>query len=1225
VKALPAWKCKKQVRKYPRIALFGDTHFQDRGLSRIVKSSNWIIEEVVSRKCDAVICLGDVLNTRELVSVRALSEALSFFDRFALRLDGTPLHILLGNHDINLKHSRKFSSLDALSLNAMQKSGITLHRDLSILPNFFPNLNAIFLPYHEDQSDIIQFLDEYANRTPKETQTLVFGHLAVSGAQQNHSPYRYRGPLRSSSFAPFKRTFSGHFHHHHELARNRIVYVGSPMQFNFGDAKAVRGIVIYDTETDTYELVPNPFGEQYLKENESNLSSELSALLSTPPFSELQKTIGKNRLSSLRSDDIPENRFKDKFVQIHLESSDLSNQTFDSLRESLLLLGAAGVSKSVRDIRSLIKDHEQDMPSTDTPHLKHFGTSTAEDIESIIINFAKSVQKAHLAALEAKKLADSKLASNEVETLPSKTTKSRNKRNSLDPVLESPEEVRDESEILSLLDHPSPRGKSGRRRHTIVQKQSLHFLEDEAQFAKLVALGIELATKSAPSAPGGGTSHTTFKGRLHTLYMKNFMGIQGELTIPFYSMNSGIWLIEGKNGAGKSTVFEALVWAQFGEFLRSGMQKDYAINDGARQCTVRLVYDNGLVIERSRRRGRNEALRTYQLKNPEEHGSQYADVFKSGNNVDDDGDDELLIDRPVTSFDGKIGKDESIKSMKKGKKSKSKQHESGMVKSTKIHPKMQYEPEAELGDIRNTQSLLSERLGVDFETFTKSVVLGQNILNNFVSGNKDMRRSIIEEMLGLEKFNEWLETARKERAKLDENLKLFLQRKMMLQSDLHGINSTTDEKAIVIERKKQDLKALHAKRDEIETSVSKHISLLEDHIVLQKGQLASEEIISLAAELKNLANGENIGVGSSIYSELLSFRSSSLELLQHLLKAKDASNPGQEGDISVLTCGTCGQVVTEEHISKMITQANTMVKEGLKLLEGQYESTPIIRSDTPSALSSYDNLTKVSDLVREYKEKLEQKTSLLEKMRYLELLVSRLETNLAQARVVGSEEKSSIAKDCIACEVELEQLKASRDENRTEQISLEQALMAVETQIEEVKVSLSMTKFWEMAFDKQSKGTVGTVRAFVFEDVVTELNAICNTYMQQLQGKHQYNLRVTLSADLEIEQVYGKRSGGERRRTDLAILFAMFELVRSQSRYVPDFLMLDEVFDALDQEGRDLVGQVLSNLSKRLEKILVITHTDVASGLSAAGTMDVHMPYDPLGNATGTEISICHR
>lgn len=73
---------------------------------------------------DAIICLGDVLNTREVVSVRAQSSALEMFREMRRKMPGStlpikkslilsslfsevPIHVILGNHDMNLKHSRK--------------------------------------------------------------------------------------------------------------------------------------------------------------------------------------------------------------------------------------------------------------------------------------------------------------------------------------------------------------------------------------------------------------------------------------------------------------------------------------------------------------------------------------------------------------------------------------------------------------------------------------------------------------------------------------------------------------------------------------------------------------------------------------------------------------------------------------------------------------------------------------------------------------------------------------------------------------------------------------------------------------------------------------------------------------------------------------------------------------------------------------------------------------
>jgi len=81
-------------------------------------------------------------------------------------------------------------------------------------------------------------------------------------------------------------------------------------------------------------------------------------------------------------------------------------------------------------------------------------------------------------------------------------------------------------------------------------------------------------------------------------------GVQGTIELPFAELSDGLWFIEGANGAGKSTVLEAIAWCQFGEFLRSGMKAEFAINDLAVErggaCLVRIDFANGYSIERIR-------------------------------------------------------------------------------------------------------------------------------------------------------------------------------------------------------------------------------------------------------------------------------------------------------------------------------------------------------------------------------------------------------------------------------------------------------------------------------------------------------------------------------------------------------------------------------------------------------------------------------------------------
>ena len=106
-----------------RWGLFSDIHFQDEGLERIEETGNWIIETFKKNKVSHIICLGDVLNTREMVSVQALSSSMNFFHKLSNICE---VSVILGNHDMNLKLSGRISSLDGLNLN----SNIKLYKEM---------------------------------------------------------------------------------------------------------------------------------------------------------------------------------------------------------------------------------------------------------------------------------------------------------------------------------------------------------------------------------------------------------------------------------------------------------------------------------------------------------------------------------------------------------------------------------------------------------------------------------------------------------------------------------------------------------------------------------------------------------------------------------------------------------------------------------------------------------------------------------------------------------------------------------------------------------------------------------------------------------------------------------------------------------------------------------------------------------------------------------------
>ena len=78
-----------------------------------------------------------------------------------------------------------------------------------------------------------------------------------------------------------------------------------------------------------------------------------------------------------------------------------------------------------------------------------------------------------------------------------------------------------------------------------------------------------------------------------------------------------------------------------------------------------------------------------------------------------------------------------------------------------------YLAENEKFDLKYSQEKLNSILGIDHATFTRSVVMGQNIVTNFLAGSQQQRRTIIEDMLGLQKFDLYFECAKQKRQDIE--------------------------------------------------------------------------------------------------------------------------------------------------------------------------------------------------------------------------------------------------------------------------------------------------------------------------------------------------------------------------------------------------------------------------------------------------------------------------
>jgi DNA repair exonuclease SbcCD ATPase subunit len=147
--------------------------------------------------------------------------------------------------------------------------------------------------------------------------------------------------------------------------------------------------------------------------------------------------------------------------------------------------------------------------------------------------------------------------------------------------------------------------------------------------------------------------------------------------------------------------------------------------------------------------------------------------------------------------------------------------------------------------------------------------------------------------------------------------------------------------------------------------------------------------------------------------------------------------------------------------------------------------------------------------------------------------------------------------------------------------------------------------FKELGVAEKVLGTKG-VRAHVLGATLNAISEMSNTWLQRIAGEG-LRLRlspyqekksggVTDSISLEIEGAgggygYKAASAGERRRIDVALLFALSEIASAAHGTSAGTLFVDECFDGLDSAGVPRVVEAVRELSNR-RAVVVISHDE---------------------------------
>lgn len=482
--------------------------------------------------------------------------------------------------------------------------------------------------------------------------------------------------------------------------------------------------------------------------------------------------------------------------------------------------------------------------------------------------------------------------------------------------------------------------------------------------------------------------------------------------------------------------------------------------------------------------------------------------------------------------------------------------------------------------VGDTDKKILAVFGIDYLTYMNSIMYGQGDVEIFAKTSDKGKKQILENLADIEIYR-YAQDIAKEKVKVASDKVSELEQQSLgkeqevqfIKDAYHKALSDYQSTAQLIENQETNLKNEKIALEQLENSnetqkkaieseiaeLTKSIELLERPTVDAQLQAQIQKVQTNLQALR--AGRTNLGVNR-------------VGLVKAFNKLHTETN-----------CYVCGAPLNAEHREKEMASLKKQIEE-VDMKVSQFEQ----------AITPYENeearlLEVQQEASRKYQEVQQNYNAINSKLNGLQNSLSGLDRNVAiqQTKITGIEQGLAQLKQVAVPKL---------DEARLAEIEKEKE--GIKGQLVEAKKDVDQYKILVNEVFS-NKG----IRSAVLDLVTPFLNERANYYLNILSGADIeiiFSTQTTTSTgnltdkfDLEVingsgGSTYQSNSEGEKKRIDLAISFAIQDLVQSKANIAVNFGLYDECFDGLDSVGCENVIKILQERQKEVSSIFVITH-----------------------------------
>ncbi len=664
------------------------------------------------------------------------------------------------------------------------------------------------------------------------------------------------------------------------------------------------------------------------------------------------------------------------------------------------------------------------------------------------------------------------------------------------------------------------------------------------------------------------------------LKLSGFLSYRDPAEVDFTAFH--LACISGSNGAGKSSLLDAMTWALFGQ-ARKRDESVVNLQSQAAEVAFTFGYEGNVYrVIRSLPRGKTTALEFQIL----DGGAQ---------TLDSEGRSLTGVWRPLTER-----------------------------------------------SVRETQARIEETLRLDYETFINVSFFLQGKADQFAQQPPARRKEILGSILGLEIWDVYRERAASRRKSIERDLDAIDGRLQEIDAELaeepqrrERLATLEAELARLTAVRKTQEAALESLRKAAASQVAAEKARLEEELrgLKEQAKAVDSQAVALgdltarlesaqktlaAAEKKIASRGEVESARNAVREQIAQLKAENdlLKVQMDELKERIERLESAGG----ANCPLCGQLLSEEHRR---TTLEELTAEG-KAKGDRYRANKAAMENLLRQIADADRqMTALEAAERERLAASNLLAQLTERAETIQKAVQAWEAGGAkrlaeiEARLASEEyarQEQATAEEVRRAERTL--LDLQEQENRLNQevgaarqkVNVLDDLRArrkrLEAEREEMARQIGRYRTLERAFGKDG------VPALLIEQALPEIEARANELLDRLsdgtmsvrfvtqaayKDKKREDLKETL--DIQISDGAGPRdyemySGGEAFRANFAIRLALSEVLAARRGARLQTLVIDEGFGSQDALGRQRLIQAIRAVQDDFAKILVITHLE---------------------------------